>query len=355
MAQLTVIASDRIQSANSSRDLAGFLAVRALGLEDLSRHDPEAFTFFDIDLDNPAYSDEVRNWLRRRPKDGMALFAVDKRSRIQTVRAYSIGATDIVYRPVRSSTLLSILFRNRHLSRRVRPANELECSCGVVAGISALQDLFTAATTGVPLNPSVIADAGETLAKHIEHYGFADWVQAIRIHHDQTYQHCLLVAGAAAKFAQDLGFNTADRRRVAMAGLLHDTGKIMIPVSILMKPQELDESELATVRQHPKLGHAALQSSVGLHPEMLDMVLHHHELLDGSGYPDRLGRDEISDLTRIVTIADIFSALIERRAYRPPMSGDAAYQVLLDMGTKLDHALVRAFAPLSRVRFELAN
>jgi len=85
-----------------------------------------------------------------------------------------------------------------------------------------------------------------------------------------------------------------------------------------------------------------------LQPEMLDMVVHHHEYLDGSGYPHRLHANEISDLVRTMTIADIYGALIERRSYKPPMSGAAAYQILMDMGPKLDRDLVRAFHPVAQ-------
>jgi HD-GYP domain-containing protein (c-di-GMP phosphodiesterase class II) len=83
--------------------------------------------------------------------------------------------------------------------------------------------------------------------------------------------------------------------------------------------------------------------------EMLDIVLHHHEYLDGSGYPDGLRGDQISDLVRIMTIADVFGALIENRPYRPPLSGEAAFQILLDMGPKLDRDLVREFRPVARL------
>jgi HD-GYP domain-containing protein (c-di-GMP phosphodiesterase class II) len=72
-------------------------------------------------------------------------------------------------------------------------------------------------------------------------------------------------------------------------------------------------------------------------------VVHHHELLDGSGYPHGLKGNEISDLVRIMTISDIFGALIERRSYKPPLSSEAAFQILVDMGPKLDMDLVRAF------------
>jgi HD-GYP domain-containing protein (c-di-GMP phosphodiesterase class II) len=148
-------------------------------------------------------------------------------------------------------------------------------------------------------------------------------------------------------FGRFLGFHAADKQRMASAGLLHDLGKARIPVEILEKPTPLCETEIDVMRAHPELGFAALRDAPGLHPEMLDVVLHHHEYLDGSGYPHGLQANEIPDLVRTVTIADIYGALIERRPYRAPMSGAEAYQVLQDMGPKLDRDLVRAFRSLA--------
>ena len=85
---------------------------------------------------------------------------------------------------------------------------------------------------------------------------------------------------------------------------------------------------------------------------MVDMVIHHHECLDGSGYPHGLQADEISDFVRILTIADIFGALIERRSYKPPLSAEAAYQILLNMGPKLDKDLVREFRFVSQLHLD---
>jgi HD-GYP domain-containing protein (c-di-GMP phosphodiesterase class II) len=76
------------------------------------------------------------------------------------------------------------------------------------------------------------------------------------------------------------------------------------------------------------------------------MVLHHHECLDGSGYPHGLRGSQISDLNRVITISDVYGALIEPRPYKPPMTLTQAYDVLQAMGPKLDRALVRAFSPL---------
>ena len=85
---------------------------------------------------------------------------------------------------------------------------------------------------------------------------------------------------------------------------------------------------------------------------MIDIVIHHHEYLDGSGYPHGLSGSEISDFVRVATICDVFGALLERRAYKAPIRGDIAYQMLLDMGPKLDKDLVRAFSFASALRLE---
>ena len=96
------------------------------------------------------------------------------------------------------------------------------------------------------------------------------------------------MTGFAVSFAQHLGMREDDQRRLARAALLHDVGKAFIPVALLDKPGELTEEEMAVVREHPRRGYDALAAQGGFPPEMLDVVLHHHEFLDGTGYPDGL-------------------------------------------------------------------
>jgi HD-GYP domain-containing protein (c-di-GMP phosphodiesterase class II) len=125
-----------------------------------------------------------------------------------------------------------------------------------------------------------------------------------------------------------------------MAATLHDIGKARIPLSILDKPGRLDPDEEEI---NPVIGHDLLKGMSGITPDILDGVRHHHEYLDGSGYPDGLKGGQISDLVRLLTISDIFAALVESRAYRPPMAREAAYEILCGMEGKLEGALVRAF------------
>jgi len=80
---------------------------------------------------------------------------------------------------------------------------------------------------------------------------------------------------------------------------------------------------------------------------MLDVVLHHHELLDGTGYPDGLSGEEISDIVRLTTIVDIYAALVEKRAYRLPFTHAKAFSIMEGMGRKLDQQLLQAFRPVA--------
>jgi putative nucleotidyltransferase with HDIG domain len=173
--------------------------------------------------------------------------------------------------------------------------------------------------------------------------GLNAWLDDVRRYHEGTFQHCLLVTGVAVQFALNIKFSDADVMRLGLAATLHDIGKARIPLAILDKPGRLDESEQKIMNRHPVIGYELLKPSPDINPEILDGVRHHHEYLDGSGYPDGLTAPEISDLVRLLTISDIFAALVERRPYRPPMPGPDAYKVLCDMVGKLEGSLVKAF------------
>jgi HD-GYP domain-containing protein (c-di-GMP phosphodiesterase class II) len=101
------------------------------------------------------------------------------------------------------------------------------------------------------------------------------------------------------------------------------------------------------MRKHPRLGFDALSAQGSFPREMLDVVLHHHELLDGTGYPDGLAGDEISDIVRLITIVDIHTALVERRSYRLPFTHAKAFAIMEQMGGKLDQQLLQVFRPVA--------
>jgi putative nucleotidyltransferase with HDIG domain len=348
MHQLSIY-SDRAGDAESLRQLEKVFEVRCRKLSRIQDRDPDLYTVIDTPLADASNLIALKEWLSRKPQGGKVIFAVDKASRLEAARAFALGANAVVHRPINRRDLVAKLWGDFIALAGDDSDFRSQSPPGVVAAFDALQKVFSSACLGGPLDPQAIHTAGDEIVSQLGEQGLSSWIDTVRKHHSQTYQHCLLVTGVAVAFGQRLGLHQTDRLRLSFAGLLHDIGKARIPVSILEKPGPLDETELAVMRNHPQLGVEALASVPGLQPEMLDMVVHHHEYLDGSGYPHGLRKGGIADLVRIMTISDVFGALVERRSYKAPLSGEAAYQILLDMGPKLDKDLVREFRPVAQM------
>ncbi|MDE4909942.1 HD domain-containing protein [Methylobacterium sp. 092160098-2] len=142
-----------------------------------------------------------------------------------------------------------------------------------------------------------------------------------------------------------LRLSIGDRRSFVRAALVHDVGKTKIPLEILLKPGALTAEEMKVMRAHAALGHEMLLASGMTDKFALAVTRHHHEMLDGSGYPDGLSGAAISDPVRLLTICDIYAALTEDRPYRAAMSQAKALEILRGMApAKLELALVEAFA-----------
>ena len=207
-----------------------------------------------------------------------------------------------------------------------------------------ITDLLDAARGSGAVDAARIEEGLEPVLEAVGAGGLAPWLATVRAYDDATYQHCLLVAGLAAAFAIDLGFSVADRRQLVRAALVHDVGKARIPLAILNKPGPLDTRERAVMCEHAAVGHAILVQAGGFDEPVLTVVRHHHEMLDGSGYPDGLRGAAIPDIVRLITICDVYAALVERRPYRAPLPAVAAMGILRGMEGKLDRILVQAFA-----------
>lgn len=349
MYRIAVIVDSRANQNALRRQLGRIGDLDFLSLKDALSSDPAGSTVFDVDLSNEESLLHLKEWLKRKPTNAKAIFITDKTSHLQHTRAYALGATDVLHRPIDGRTLLAKLWGDV-ASLSADPGNEtIRKSPAVSKAVDTLHNIFSSACLGEPISSPAIKSSGEAIVGHVEAQGLTAWIDTVRTHHSMTYQHCLLVTGLAVAFGQHIGVSRADRQRLSFAGMLHDIGKARIPLAILEKPGRLDEGEMEVMKKHPQYGFDALGTVPDLPAEMLDMVVHHHEYLDGSGYPHGLHAGEISDLVRMITISDVFGALIERRSYKPPLSGAAAYQILLDMGPKLDADLVRAFKPVAQL------
>lgn len=205
-----------------------------------------------------------------------------------------------------------------------------------------MTNMFAAAQTGTVDMPSVERGIAPVLDA-IHEGGLSRWLDEVWAYDDVTFQHCLLVSGIAAAFAQSLGLSSSDKQLLTRAALVHDVGKSRIPHAILNKPGRLDDDERTVMQTHAAIGHDILSESGGCDAVTLAVTRHHHEMLDGSGYPDGLHAHEIGDPVRLLTICDIYAALIERRPYKAPMTTREALSILSGMEGRLEGGLVQAF------------
>jgi putative nucleotidyltransferase with HDIG domain len=133
---------------------------------------------------------------------------------------------------------------------------------------------------------------------------------------DYTYMHSVAVCAMMVALARQLGLDAAQTRSAGLAGLLHDLGKAVMPPMILNKPGKLTESEFGVIRSHPVEGYDMLLQGEKMDPVALDVCLHHHEKMDGSGYPKGLKGDEISLLAKMGAVCDVYDAITSNRPYK---------------------------------------
>ena len=157
-----------------------------------------------------------------------------------------------------------------------------------------------------------------------------------------TAGHSERVTLGAVEIGRRLGFTEEQVDLLHRGGLLHDIGKVGVPVRILDKPDRLTDEEYAQIKRHPTIG-ARILAPIGAFRRALPLVLHHHELLDGSGYPHGLSGEQIPLPVRVLTVADVFDALVSDRPYRPAWPVEKAVAYLREnSGTKFDATAVEA-------------
>ena len=158
-----------------------------------------------------------------------------------------------------------------------------------------------------------------------------------------TEEHTRRVATLACAVGEELELPPATLRHLAIGGLLHDMGKLRVARAILCKPGSLTDEEFAAIKCHPEDGARLLADLGGFDREVLELVLDHHERLDGGGYPRGLHGGQIALATRVLTVCDVYDALVSHRVYRPAWSQERALGLLREeSGTAFDPACVAA-------------
>lgn len=169
-------------------------------------------------------------------------------------------------------------------------------------------------------------------------------VLEIKSFDDYTYSHSINVASLSTLIGLGLGYSSVSLKELALAGLLHDIGKLEIPLSIINKPAPLNSFEFDIIKNHPDLGLKKLKNSMRISHTVLSGVCTHHERFDGTGYPNGITGANIPLCGRIIAVADVFDALTTCRIYRPPMSVKDTLDYMLSLsGTHFDPYLIDTF------------
>jgi putative nucleotidyltransferase with HDIG domain len=205
------------------------------------------------------------------------------------------------------------------------------------------QNCFDLVEAGAPLPIEDIQSCCHDIRDAAELGDLDNWIDALDDHHDYSFRHSMFVCGTLSYFAHSIGIRGADLDQLTVGGLLHDVGKAKIALGILDKPGKLDEEEWRIMKQHPVLSQNILCDENGLNNDLVAMAVSHHERIDGTGYPSELSGAQINDYVRLTAIADVYSALIDKRAYKGSMTSEDALKIMRESKGQLDMDLLRTF------------
>jgi len=160
---------------------------------------------------------------------------------------------------------------------------------------------------------------------------------------DYTYMHSVAVCALMIALANELGLSEAQTKQAGMAGLLHDIGKAGIPIEVLNKPGALTDEEFTMVKLHPERGHAMLVQANITDEVVLDVVLHHHEKVNGMGYPNKLKANEISLFAKMGAVCDVYDAVTSNRPYKDGWEPGVSLHRMAQWSEHFDDSVFKAF------------
>lgn len=277
---------------------------------------------------------------------GVAVVIASRRDKAELAQALEqSGATTCLSKPYGRNHLVKTVssLLNQEVEAQWDELDETarQALKGTVAIFNGISDSIAA---GEPVPFVSVKDACAPLVDAIGTNDVRDILDGVKEHDNYSYAHSLRVATLLSLFGHTMGLPRDDLMMLASGGLLHDAGKVAIPHEILNKPGRLTESEFAVMKGHVTETIRYLDSGIAIPKPVMIVAAQHHEKLDGTGYPLGLQKGELNDLARMASIADVFSALTDRRVYKPPMEAEAALALMTEqMGHHLDQTLLRLF------------
>lgn len=185
--------------------------------------------------------------------------------------------------------------------------------------------------------------AGDLMKSIMDNDAIAVDISTLKVSDEYTFKHSVDVATMAMIVAKKHGMSEHEVHEIGISGLLHDVGKSKIPNEILNKAGRLDENEFAFMKQHSLFGYQILKEKDTISQEIALGVLQHHEKISGLGYPIGLSGDKICPYARILSVVDVYDALVTERPYKKAFSQRDAIEIIMSMTTDLDISVIESF------------
>ena len=203
--------------------------------------------------------------------------------------------------------------------------------------------MFSQARLGKIVNTAVCGDLVDDIVRSVErHPGALISLSRLKAEDDYTYMHSVAVCALMVALAKAMKLPKSEVSEAGLSGLLHDIGKAKIPLEILNKPGSLDDAEFATVRRHPEHGFEALQNG-GVSDCVRQACLHHHERMDGRGYPHKQAGKAISLMARMTAVCDVYDAITSNRPYKRGWDPADALSQMISWKGQFDPKVLSAF------------
>jgi len=260
-------------------------------------------------LDNP---DDVR----RIADSGIAEVWIDVAKGVDVVT--SAAAVSVEEAEVAVSEALSAVVDREEPPMQLAMAEEVKRAARICArSKQAVVSMFQEARMGRAISAEAAGEMVDQISSSVmRNPGALISLARLKSADDYTYMHSVAVCALMVALSRQLGFGESETRAAGMAGLLHDLGKALTPPEVLNKPGKLTDAEFAIMKQHPVEGHRLLAEAGAVGEVPLDVCLHHHEKMDGTGYPDRLPGDKITLFARMGAVCDVYDAITSNRPYK---------------------------------------
>jgi HD-GYP domain-containing protein (c-di-GMP phosphodiesterase class II) len=211
-------------------------------------------------------------------------------------------------------------------------------------GKEAVVSMFQEARMGLAIEAEAAAPLVEEISNSVlRNPGALISLARLKTADDYTFMHSVAVCALMIALARKLGLDEQQTRDAGMAGLLHDLGKAMIPMEILNKPGKLTDEEFDLVKTHPEEGHKLLLGGIGISEMTRDVCLHHHEKIDGSGYPKGLNGETMSLFAKMGAVCDVYDAVTSNRPYKAGWDPAESIKRMAEWKGHFDPAVFQAF------------